>query len=185
MMTELANEKELAERASKDAEAFAALYDFYFPKIWAYTIRRVGHTETAEDIVSQIFLKITEALPRRKNNAPFGAWVFRIATNAIIDHYRTSGRRREEEIVSAETIPEHGSGPDEFAEARMMFGEIEKILAALPERDRRCLHLKFFAGLSNSEIAEIEKVKEGNVAIIVHRALIKIRENSKFYGKQR
>jgi RNA polymerase sigma-70 factor (ECF subfamily) len=183
-MIELANEKELAERAPKDAEAFAALYDFYFPKIWAYTIRRIGHTETAEDIVSQIFLKITEALPRRKNNAPFGAWVFRIATNTIIDYYRSHGRRREEEIVSAEAIPEQGLGPDEFTEARMMFCEIEKILAELPKRDERCVHLKFFAGLNNGEIAEIENLKEGNVAIIVHRALQKIRENSKFYGKQ-
>jgi RNA polymerase sigma factor, sigma-70 family len=183
-MTELANEKELAERAPKDAAAFAALYDFYFPKIWAYTIRRIGHTETAEDIVSQIFLKITEALPRRKNNAPFGAWVFRISTNAIIDHYRRSARRRDVEIVSAETIPEQGFGPDEFTDARMMFGEIEKILDKLPTRDKHCVHLKFFAGLHNSEIAEIEKITEGNVAIIVHRALEKIRENSKFYGKQ-
>ncbi len=183
MLTELANEKELAERATKDGDAFAALYDFYFPKIWAYTIRRVGHTETAEDIVSQIFLKITEALPRRKNNAPFGAWVFRIATNTIIDHYRASGRHREEEIVAAENIPERGLAPDEFSEARLVFREIETILGELPERDRRIVHLKFFAGLSNGEIAVTEKTKEGNIAIIVHRALQKIRKQSKFYGK--
>jgi RNA polymerase sigma-70 factor (ECF subfamily) len=182
-MNELPNERELAERAAKDAGAFAALYDFYFPKIWAYTIRRVGHTETAEDIVSQIFLKITEALPRRKNDAPFGAWVFKVATNAIIDHYRKKGRRREEELVFAEAIPAKDPGPDEFAEARLHFREIETVMDGLPERDQRVVHLKFFAGLSNAEIAEVEKIGEGNAGVIVHRALEKIRENSKFYGK--
>ena len=182
-MTELANEKELAERAPKDAAAFAALYDFYFPKIWAYVIRRVGHTETAEDIVSQVFLKITEALPKRKNNAPFGAWVFRIATNTLIDYYRVSGRRRTEELPAEDTIAGNELSPDRFTEARAMFCEVEEILSSFPEREKRIVGLRFFAGLSNEEIAEVENVSEGNAAVIVHRALEKIRQHSKFYGK--
>ncbi len=178
----LYNEAELAARAPTDPGAFAALYDFYFPRVWSYVIKRVGHTQTAEDVVSQIFLKIVEALPRRKNNGPFGAWVFRIATNAIIDYYRANGRRREQELETAELVPDHGPAPDELAAARVAFGELEKVMASLSERDRRIITLKFFAGLDHQEIAAAEKIKENNVGIVVYRALEKIRKNSQFYG---
>lgn len=180
---DLPNESELALRAATDASAFSALYDFYFPRVWSYVIKRVGHTQTSEDLVSQIFLKVTEALPRRQNNAPFGAWVFRIATNTLIDHYRAHARRRDQELDDAHALIDHGPGPDEMAEARTAFRELEKIMAELPERDRRIINLKFFAGLNNREISEVEKIKENNVGVIVYRALERIRKQSQFYGK--
>jgi RNA polymerase sigma-70 factor, ECF subfamily len=180
---DLANEFELAARAATDAEAFSVLYDFYFPRVWSYVIRRVSHRQTAEDLTSQVFLKVVEALPRRRNDGPFGAWVFRIATNTLIDHYRVASRRPSEALEEVEAVASGDAQPDEVAEARLQFGMIEKILAELPERDRRIVGLKFFGGLSNREIAEVEGIAENNAGVVVHRALEKIRKQSEIYGK--
>lgn len=180
---DLHNEFELAARAATDAAAFSALYDFYFPRVWSYVIRRIGHKQTAEDVTSQVFLKVVEALPRRKNDGPFGAWVFRIATNTLIDHYRVTARRPSEGLEMAEAVASGDAQPDELAEARLQFREIEKILAELPERDRRVVGLKFFGGLSHKEIAEVEGIEENNAGVIIHRALEKIRKQSEIYGK--
>ncbi len=179
---ELPNEPDLAARAATDAEAYSALYDFYFPRIWSYVIRRVGHKETAEDLVSQVFLKATEALPRRNGDAPFGAWLFRIAANCLIDHYRRKSRRPEHELELAESVPSAEAPLDSQAEARIAFAKIEAALAKLPERDQRLVSLKFFAGLSHKEIALAEKISESNVGVIIYRAMEKLRKESQSYG---
>ncbi len=170
------NERELARKAKDDDGAFAELYDFYFPKIWGFVMRRVGHKETAEDLVSTVFLKCVEAMPKWRGDAPFGAWLFRICANTVIDHYRTDKGKRHQEMEQAEAMPSGGKGPDEIAAERMEFAAVEKAMTKLPTRDQEVLTLKFFGGLSNLEIAEAFGIEPGNAGVQIHRALAKLKK---------
>lgn len=172
----LPDEPRLAARAAEDDAAFTALYEFYFPKVYAYVCRRVGDRTTAEDLTSQAFLNATSALPRYRPSAPFGAWLFRIATNVLIDHYRVAGRRRSEPLEAAEALPDGRPDPAESAERRAEAGRLEKTLSRLPDRARRLLTLKYFSELSNAEIADAEGLTPNHVGVLLHRALRKAQE---------
>ena len=80
--------------AAGDPAAFAGLYDAYAPRVRRFLRHQLGDGDLAEDLLQRTFVKMIEALPRyRSRGLPFGAWVFRIARNAVIDHRRTSHPR--------------------------------------------------------------------------------------------
>jgi RNA polymerase sigma-70 factor (ECF subfamily) len=168
---DLKDEHALAERAKTDDAAFTKLYEFYLPRVYGYVCRRVGDRATAEDLTSQAFLNAVAALPKYRPTAPFGAWLFRIATNVLIDHYRVLGRRPNEALEAAEGLADRR--PDAAAEAdrKAERERLERVLALLPERERRLLTLKYFSELSNVEIAEAEGLKPNHVGVLLHRAL--------------
>src|SRR5690242_19609134 len=85
------DETELVRRAQAgDQDSFARLYDAYMERIYRYIFFRVADDELAEDITSQVFLKVWEKLGTyRPGQSPFIAWLYRIAHNAVIDSYRT------------------------------------------------------------------------------------------------
>jgi RNA polymerase sigma-70 factor (ECF subfamily) len=82
---DVAAEDQLVLRAKVDAEAFAALYDLYYPRVLAYCIRRLGDRATAEDVTSEVFLKVAQHLSAFSGRCgtDFRRWLFRIATNAV------------------------------------------------------------------------------------------------------
>lgn len=169
---ELQNEALLVAAAKTSETAFTELYDYYFPKIYGFVLKRVGHKEVAEDLVSKTFLKAFSALPTYQDKGcPFGAWLYRIATNNILDHYRAAGRHQEVEIEQAENL--ENDKTDQMVE---LDGKIDKqligeIIKSLPEKYQQAIHLKFFAELSNQEIALILKESSNNVGVIIYRAL--------------
>ncbi len=178
----LENEQELAERAKTDDEAFVVLYEFYLPKIYGFVLRRCGHVQTAEDIVSTVFLKCVNALPKyRADQGAFGAWLYRIATNALIDHYRSAGRSTVEQLETAEELADAAASPSDLTETALESRRLRKILALLPPRDQEILNLKYFAGLSNQEIAETLGQTANNVGVLIHRALKKAIDLNKKY----
>ncbi|MCB0180374.1 MAG: sigma-70 family RNA polymerase sigma factor, partial [Anaerolineae bacterium] len=80
----------IRQATSGDANAFAGLYDAYVDEVYRFILHRVGNKQTAEDLTSQVFLKAWDNLGRyTMRGLPFGAWLFRIARNTVIDHYRT------------------------------------------------------------------------------------------------
>src|SRR6478672_13663524 len=87
----ICNEAELAERASRhDQTAFAELYNAYVDKIYKYVFYKVGSAPDAEDLCEQVFLKAWEAIGRYKwCGYPFSSWLYRLAHNLVVDHYRT------------------------------------------------------------------------------------------------
>jgi len=98
----LEHEAELVERAKTDDRAFTILYDYYFPKIYGYIYKRVGNFDLAEDLVSSIFLKVfTNIGAYKEQGYSFSAWVYRIATNKLIDHYRKAGQKK---VVSLDEV---------------------------------------------------------------------------------
>jgi RNA polymerase sigma-70 factor (ECF subfamily) len=152
--------------------AFEELYNRYFDKIYAFTVRRVSHHEIAEDIVSKVFMK---AFANRKGfvwKVSFSAWIYRIATNAITDHYRTK-KTDYEFNPEIHDKPLSGDGAPGHVDVQILGKKLEQVLEKLKERDRMVISLKFYGELNNKEIAETLSCKPEHVAVLLHRALKK------------
>lgn len=179
----------LVAKAQKgDEKSFATIFQEFFPKILRYTRFRVKETE-AEDIVSDIFLKVVEKLhlykPDRK--AGFNAWIFRISHNTIVDYYR-----QKKEILGlgdgegAENfflqIEDESPLPNESANHHFDTERLYCILKKMPSHQREILELKYLEGFSNREIAHITGKTEGSIRVIQLRALREIRKMWKREG---
>ncbi|MBI4599030.1 RNA polymerase sigma factor [Candidatus Uhrbacteria bacterium] len=169
--TQAAGDEELARRMGEgEQSAFDQLYERYFQKIYAFVFRRVSHREIAEDLVSEIFLK---AFTHRRAfvwKTSFSAWIYRIAANAVTDHYRT--KKTADELDDSH--PDHAAGRAALNEAvdRSLLGiQLERVLELLQERERLAVTLKFYAECTNQEIAEALKCTPNNIGVILHRAL--------------
>ena len=91
----LTNELALVARATAEPAAFAAIYDHYFPRVYNYVRYRVQGAETADDVTAQVFERALVSISSyRPERAPFAAWLFAIARNAVNDHLRVQRRRR-------------------------------------------------------------------------------------------
>lgn len=182
----LPDEAKLVESAKTDEQSFVALYDFYFPRIYAFVARRVGHRQETEDIVSETFSRAVSALSGFKQGAPtkFGGWLYRVAGNLIIDSCRRNKRRpAAEEESAAEKLPDPGPTPEAAAQQQLDRATLERILAGLPHRDQEVLHLKYFAELDNGEIAAALGLEANHVGVLLHRAIKKASQISQKYGR--
>lgn len=155
-----------------DDQAFELLYERYFQKIYAFVVRRVGHRQTAEDLVSDVFMK---AFAHRQSfvwKTSFSAWIYRIATNRITDHHRT--KKPAEEFDEAKhdqpsTLPR----PQDEIDREILRKKLEAVLETLNERERMAVTMKYYGECDNAEIAAALKVTPNNVGVILHRALKK------------
>ena len=155
---------------SGEAEAFASLYDGYFERIYRYVYFRVADEQTAEDLASQVFLKAWENLGRYKpSGAPFLAWLYTIARNAVIDHYRT----RKETVALDDVIglASPGTAPDEQVQLHFETASLRVALKTLTDDQQQVLILKFIAGLGTDEIARQLGKRAGAVRALQMRAL--------------
>lgn len=174
----LENEKELIKQAQQGNEdSFTELYNHYFPRVYGFVIKRCGHQQTAEDITSQVFLKAFAKLPKFVyQGAPFGAWVFKIASNALIDYYRKASTNRERVV---ETLPEHPEDLTHVHEDMLSAESKEEVLrlvARLGKKDQEVIHLKFFAELSVQEISAMLEVSPNNISVRIFRAVKKLQK---------
>ena len=86
---DLEQEKQLVEKAKESLQAFDSLYEHYLPKIYAYVLNRVANKEAAEDITSKTFIKaMTKIQNFEYRGYTFGAWLYKIAHNNLVDYYR-------------------------------------------------------------------------------------------------
>jgi len=159
------NERLLIEAAQKDPGCFGELYERNFHRVYAFIIRRVRNRQQAQDLTSEVFQQALASLPRFEwRGAPFAAWLYRIASNAVADHVQKISR----EIAAVFDDPVEQ--PDVERRA-MLFGLVEK----LPNEQQRVLHLRFTEGRSIREIAEQIGKSEGAVKQLQWRALQKLR----------
>lgn len=167
----LVGEADLVAAAREDEQAFVALYDFYFPRLYAFVARRVGNREETEDIVSEVFMRATVAMPGFRAGTKFGGWLYRVATNLVIDRSRRYQKERTAAEGEAEAVPDRNPQPDEAVQQLLDRSVLERILAGLPARDREVLHLKYFAELDNQEIAAALGTTPNHVGVLLHRAV--------------
>ena len=165
-----AEERLLVEAAQNDPAKFGDLYDIHFERIYAFVARRVRDRDKAEDLTSEVFHKALASLKRYEwRGAPFAAWLFRIAANAISDYFKRAAR----EPDNAEDPPEQGGQPEqEAAEAR---ATLFRLVERLPAEQRRVVFERFVEQRSIREIAQQLGKSEGAVKQLQFRALEKLR----------
>jgi RNA polymerase sigma-70 factor, ECF subfamily len=168
----------LVERAQGgDRMALEELYLLHFDRIYSYLHMSVGTRHDAEDLTTQTFVKMLEAIKRfRWQAVPFSAWLFRIAHNLAMDHFRASRRWQPEE-----EIPEAAHGEESSAEeqALVSLGQTSmlELIHRLSPEQRQVLTLKFVFRFSNGETAAILGKTEGAVKSLQHRALASLQKH--------
>jgi RNA polymerase sigma-70 factor, ECF subfamily len=180
----LIEEPEIVERARTDDGAFEILYDFYLPKIYGYILKRVGSFDVAEDLASSTFLKVFTNLDKYQSKGhTFGAWIYKIATNNLIDYYRKSSKNKEINIESVGGLKDENNPPGKEFENSQEKKLVRQALGGLPGKYQEIINLKFFAEKDNVEIAEILKTSENNVRVIICRALKCFRQEYQKYAR--
>lgn len=167
----LAEEACLVEQAKAgDPEAFAKLYDAYVERVSRYVYFRVSEDSDMEDLVSQVFLKAWENLDRYKvSGSPFIAWLYTIARNLVIDHYRT--KKDTLSLEEALALPSDLDMPDEEAQTRFDLEAMRDALQVLSKDQQQVLILKYIAGLPNDSIARVMNKQEGTIRGLQMRGL--------------
>ncbi|TML61204.1 MAG: sigma-70 family RNA polymerase sigma factor [Actinobacteria bacterium] len=154
-----------------DQDAVDALYRLHVDRIYAYLAANVGNQHDAEDLTTQTFMRMIESLDRFQPRAtPFAAWLFRIARNLAIDHFRAAARARARAQSGGGATPRDASAEDE-ALSVLDREVLREELATLPLGQREVLTLKFVCGLTNAEVASVLSKTEGAVKALERRAL--------------
>tara|TARA_B110001454_G_scaffold18440_1_gene16894 strand:+ start:187 stop:777 length:591 start_codon:yes stop_codon:yes gene_type:complete len=160
-----------------ESSAFEALYDHFYDQIFRYIVFKTSDSSTAEDLTEDVFLRMLESIKKFKPQGhPFSSWLFRIAHNRVIDHYRKQGRDRNiplDTILS--TVGDSQTTLDNYVETKLAMREVNQAMAQLTELQREVLNLRFAGGLSIKETAETVKRNENSVKALQHSAVKKLR----------
>lgn len=182
---ELDEERRVVEQAQTNPEAFGLIFDKYYPKILAYTVRRTGNIAVAEEIVGETFIKALKGLPRfHWHGISIEAWLFRIAINEMRMHFRKATP-----VVSLEGLyQQDGFEPpsdydlaqeiqeaQERLERHEQFIRARQLVGALPAKYQDVILLRFIEQKKVSEIAQILNKKEGTVKSLLSRGLVRLR----------
>ncbi len=175
-MALMSNEAELVQRATKrDEAAFAELYSNYVEKIYRYIYYKVGDASEAEDLCGQVFLKAWEAIERYVwTGYPFSSWLYRLAHNLVVDHYRT----HRESLPLDDTLitREEPIDPEAALLNSLKAQELRLAISQLTGEQRQVIHFKFIEGYDNTEIAAMMNKKEGAIRALQYRALHSLHE---------
>ena len=169
--------RELVARGQKgDRDALEELYLIHFDRIYSYLHVSVGNRHDAEDLTTQTFLKMLEKIGSFKwQSAPFSAWLFRIAHNLAMDHFRSRRRWQPEEEVPEP--PGEEEPPAELMAMQTIGREsMLKLIQDLSPEQQQVLTLKFVFNLPNAEVAAILDKTEGAIKSLQHRALVSLQK---------
>ncbi|HEV7234619.1 MAG TPA: sigma-70 family RNA polymerase sigma factor [Ktedonobacteraceae bacterium] len=164
----------LTQFAPLDRQAFQTFYRENLGPIYRYVYSKVGNREESEDLTAQVFIKAVRSLDRERNPQSTRNWLYQVARTTIADYWRGYYRTP---TSSLEGLLEAGwdaltVDENELFEVRSSAVDLtQRILQALPERQREVLTCRFLLGLSVRETAVKMGLTEGNVKILQFRAL--------------
>lgn len=160
---------------SGDWSSFTKIYEYFVDKVYKYIYYKSSQEE-AMDLTETVFLKVWENLKSYKPKAgsSFGSWVFRIAHNLLVDHYRFHKEMAELKEIHADQREE--SSPVFLTEQSLARRGLHEAMGKLKEIYREVLTLSYLNGLTNSEVAEIMKKSEGGLRVLKFRALQELKK---------
>jgi RNA polymerase sigma-70 factor (ECF subfamily) len=167
------DEIRLMQAARADLTRFAPLYERYFPRIYAYCLHRVENEEAAEDLTSAIFTYALQGI-HSYSGGSVAAWLFRIAHNAVANHYRN----RRPSVSFEESDLDFADEQREMAEEVILAERHEtlaELINQLPHGQRELLALKITGGLTAEDIAVMLGKSPGAVRVELHRIIKKLR----------
>lgn len=169
-------EQALAAQVHDDREAFLALYQIYFRRVYQFALYRCQDTAAAEDLTSAVFHAALERVQHYDHRrAPFGAWLFGIARNIASRQYRANQRRSAPLEVVEEQVHVEAVSLERQVMQREQSAKLLALLQRLNEREQDMISLKFGAQLTNRQIAGMAGLSESSVGVTVYRALRKLR----------
>ena len=168
-------ERDIVQAAQRlDPSALGSLYEVYYPEVCSYAYFQLGDVQLAEDIASDVMLKLLESVKSfRYRGVPFRAWVFRIARNRIIDVHRR--RRRRREVSLYEGIAADQENPAAAMDRSLDRSQLQVALLRLKEEQRQVIILRFIQGFDNASAAKVLGRSQGAVKSLQHRALVSLR----------
>jgi RNA polymerase sigma factor (sigma-70 family) len=152
---------------------YAELYREYLPRILNYIRLRVDGEDLAQDLTAAVFERAIARQHTLRKREAFGAWLFRIARTTVAGYYRQ--RRPTVPLDYAIDNPATDSSPPEALMRREELARLRVALSSLSGREQEIIRLKFGGGLGNQEIAQVMRLRAGHVAVILYRALRKLR----------
>jgi RNA polymerase sigma-70 factor (ECF subfamily) len=160
-----AERRRVAAAQAGDELAWRELFGEFYPRLYGFMRARGCDPETAEDLAAEVFADALRGLPRfRWRGAPFGAWLFRIARNRLLMHYRARPR------LGASSLEEAAVGEPSAAVDTTLALDVRAALERLPRDYRVALELRYLVGLSGSEAAAAMGRSHGAFRMLVHRA---------------
>jgi RNA polymerase sigma-70 factor, ECF subfamily len=157
-----------------DPSALGEIYDLYAERIYSYIYYRLGNSHLAEDLTGAVFVRMLEAIQTNRSwNVSFSGWLYRIAHNLVVDHFR---RNNQGQLVS---LDEHllagDQDPVRMIEQRLEGDRLRRAIAQLTEEQGLVVTLKFVDGLTNAEVAEMIGKSEGAIKSLQFRAMASLR----------
>ena len=150
--------------ASGSEDAFAVLYDRHAASTWRFVMRSVRNTAVADDLTQNIWFAVARSAPTYTYRAKFRTWLFTIAHNAVVDHFRsekaislgapTSETSEEPVDVANELVANSGFGPVRRLESREQARAFLAAVEQLPMEQREAFLLQVEAGMDLAEIAK-------------------------------
>ncbi len=166
-----------------DAGALDELIGRYKERLYAYLLRLSRCRDAADDLLQEVFIKLIKKLDSYDEREKFSAWLFTVAHHAVMDHFRSGSRRREESLDAAgetgapltDTLASLEPGPDKLLEEFESAAVIRAAFDRLSADQREIFLMRHYSGLSFKEIAEILSVPIGTVLARMSRAMAKMR----------
>ncbi len=163
-----------------EVDAFGALYDRYLELIYRYIRTRVTIEADAEDLTETVFLKAFESVDRYEDRGwPFSAYLYQIARNVIVDHYR---QRREERVQELVEVEHPDPLPDERIVQKEHAQDLHAAMKTLPPDYQEVIRLRVMMELTTTEVAQWMDRSEGAVRVLLHRALRSLRQELELDG---
>ena len=179
---------DLLQRAQRvcDPAAFDGLYLLFADRVYRYLLARISDPELADEITSQVFLRLIEKIDiyrigPRDNVAIFSAWLYRLAHHKMVDVLRSHKRTQDAPLEHAAHVTT-GQHLMEAVEDRLDFERILASLQLLNDQQREVIVLRFVEELSIAETAQIMQKSEGAVKALQHRALETLRRHLQDVG---
>ena len=171
----------VAAARNRDRDAVARLFDRYYDAVYRYAFARLGNVADAEDAAAETFLAMVRSLPRfRWRGVPFEAWLFRIAMSKVVDvaRHRSRVRASGDELGDTEPDADPRVEPEHVLALRETRRALVESIERLPRDQRDVVMLRFFAGRSIRETAELLGRSEGAIKQLQFRALGSLRRRT-------
>jgi RNA polymerase sigma-70 factor (ECF subfamily) len=162
----------VAEAKNGDQQSLSRLFESCYPKVYRYMYVRVRHQELAEDLTSDVILRVVRSLRSyHHRGAPIEAWVYRIAANRLRDHFRKNRASQTVRLNEALTR----AGRDGLAERVATWLDLRMALSDLGRSEQQALALRYVQGLNIEETAQIMGRSRQSIKNLSHRARAKLR----------
>lgn len=153
-----------------DSEDISKIFEAYYPKIYRYLYYRVKTKEDAEDLTSEVFVRLVKAIRYQSGN--FEAWIYRVAHNLLVDYYRRKAIRKDSPLNDEvlETVTSQDKDEPILTES-----ELRQAMEVLTEERKEVIILKFIEGYDNERISQITGKSVGAIKALQFRALVALR----------